>query len=366
MIKKFIYTALLLLLLLFFQSFIYCVLTLIAISFVWRLEFKKLFPWRFSFTLLVGTFVLILWGVMPQYRISVNKRQQLIYQDENGNPMSPPVTHYLFNVVFPEEEIINMGIWAVRLGSNFTDKLGLDSSLVNQFKSEATNGIDNFYIPMRKLNWSGQFMMSGTTSQLFNMQGWGEKTKSVYLITPKNYNPDKKYPVVFFCHGYLGNWKLYQSLLNELDECFVLSLSTETWNGRFTENDIANIFEKQIPFFAKMGYQIDANDLHLIGLSNGGTASDIAYKNYNEKFKTIVYISSDINQTYHIPSRVLLIGGGKDADTQKLPDVYKKIKSNGGEVALYWDDYKTHYVFVQENLEIIEFLKREMKFSNKD
>ena len=64
---------------------------------------------------------------------------------------------------------------------------------------------------------------------------------------------------MFFCHGFLGNCKYYQGLLNELENCFVMSIATDSWDGIFTNDDLNSIFNIQLPFLQKMGYQIDEN-----------------------------------------------------------------------------------------------------------
>jgi hypothetical protein len=49
-----------------------------------------------------------------------------------------------------------------------------------------------------------------------------------------------------------------------------------------------------------------------MGLSNCGSAVNVAYNGFSKKFKTITFISTGIHQTYPISSMVLLIGGGED------------------------------------------------------
>lgn len=363
MVKKTIVTAFLFLLLLFFQSFIYCTIVLIIIAFVWKEKFKKKFPFKYSYILLISLLLLSFWSVLPQYRVEEDNDQQLIYQDNDGNPVNPPMSHYLANIILPEEELVNIGLWSLRFNIGILEQLGIDTSLTEQIETEISE-VDNLYRPIKKLNWRGQFLMSGFTSQIFNMKGWGEKTKSVYLIKPKNYTSEKKYPVVFFCHGFLGNCKYYQGLLNELEDCFVMSIATDSWDGIFTNDDLNSIFNIQLPFLQNMGYQIDENNLHLIGFSNGGSAANIAYKNFSNKFKTIVYISADVKQTNNISSRILLVGGGKDVEATTHADVYKRIKNNGGEVALFRYENDTHFIFIKRNSEIIAFLNREMIQNN--
>jgi poly(3-hydroxybutyrate) depolymerase len=203
-------------------------------------------------------------------------------------------------------------------------------------------------------------MMSGTTSQVFNMMGI-DNTQSVYLIKPKNYDKNKEYPVVFFMHGFLGNWKLYTGVLKGLEDCIVLCVGTHTWSGIYTKNDINALFKKQIPFLENMGYKVDKKNLHIMGLSNGGSAVNVAYNGFSNKFKTITFISTGIHQTYPITSKVLLIGGGKDHSAGTLQGAYRTLKNNGGKTDLFWDDEETHFILVNQTDEIINFVKKNLQ-----
>ena len=215
----------------------------------------------------------------------------------------------------PEEEICNIGIWGARIVPKV---IPLANWILEEFNYDDKKGnISKFMRPFNRLNWDGLFMMSGTTSQIFNMAGI-DNTQSVYLIKPKNHDKNKEYPVVFFMHGYLGNWKLYQGVLKGLEDFIVLSVGTKTWSGIYTKHDINALFTKQIPFLENLGYKVDKDNLHIMGLSNGGSAVNVAYNGFSKKFKTITFISTGIHQTYPISSKVLLIGGGKDHSSGSL------------------------------------------------
>jgi len=89
---------------------------------------------------------------------------------------------------------------------------------------------------------------------------------------PTHYNKSKTYPLIVFCHGYLGNWKLYQGILGDFDNAIVLNIGTTDLSGIFNQSDIGRIFSFYIPALERMGYKIDHKQLHLVGLSNGGSA----------------------------------------------------------------------------------------------
>lgn len=350
--KKFL-TVILAILFLFFASWFYKIIMLMLLALVWKKHLKAKKEWGYKVTMCV--LWVALFCVLPRYRYDTGDRVELIYQDKDGNPEHPPLTHYLVNVFLPEEEICNFGIWVARI---VPKDIPLAGWILEEFKHDDRKGNTcNFYRPFDRLNWSGHFMMSGTTSQVFNMLGMDE-IQSVYLIKPKNFDEEKEYPVVFFMHGYLGNWKLYQGVLKDLEDCIVLSVGTKTWSGIFTWNDINALFTKQIPFLEKMGYKVDRNNLHIMGLSNGGSAVNVAYNSFARKFKTITFISTGIHQTYPISSKVLMIGGGKDHSSGSLPSAHRALKANGTKTDLFWDDEETHFIFVNKADEIVEFLNR--------
>lgn len=341
---------------LFFASWFYKIVVLMLLAYLWRTEIMAKKEWGYK--AVMGVLLVAMFYVLPRFRYNTSDRVQLIYQDKKGNPEYPPITHYLVNVFLPEEEVCNFGIWGARIVPKV---IPLANWILEEFNYDDKKGnIGNFYRPFNRLNRDGLFMMSGTTSQVCNMIGI-DNTQSVYLIKPKNYDENKEYPVVFFMHGFLGNWKLYTGVLKGLEDCIVLCVGTETWSGIYTMHDINTLFTKQIPFLENLGYKVDKNSLHIMGLSNGGSAVNVAYNGFSNKFKTITFISTGIHQTYPISSKVLLIGGGKDHSAGTLQGAYRTLKNNGGKTDLYWDDEETHFILVNQTDEIINFLNKNLQ-----
>ena len=104
-IFKLILTTLLVVLFLLLASWFYRILVLILLARVWRERIKEVRPWAFKavmWGMVVGLFV-----TLPRYRYDTYDRVRLIYQDKEGNPKLPPLTHWAFNALFPEEEICN-------------------------------------------------------------------------------------------------------------------------------------------------------------------------------------------------------------------------------------------------------------------
>ena len=354
-------TLLLALLFLLLASWFYRLLVLMLLARVWRLRLKELRPWAFKavmWTCVVGLFL-----TLPRYRYDTNDRVRLVYQDKEGNPKLPPVSHWLFNALLPEEEICNAGIIC---GALFPDAVPLGGSLLDDFRRDLKQGkLLNFYAPYNSLNWSGEFLMSGTTAQLFHEMGI-DSEQSVYVIRPRNFDETREYPVVFFMHGYLGSWKLYNGILRNLDNSIVVLVGTKDLSGIYTHHDIQQLFTRQLPFLEKLGFKPDRTNLHLMGLSNGGSASNVAYSGFSRKFKTITFISTGIHHSSPTRSKILLIGGGKDGSASTMPSAYSRLKRNGTSVEKYWKEDEGHFIFVNDRDEIVEFLNENIHSSKQE
>ena len=108
---------------------------------------------------------------------------------------------------------------------------------------------------------------------------------------------------------------------------------------------------------------MDESQLHIMGLSNGGTAVNVAYNKFSNHFKSITFISTGIHQTYPIKSKVLMIGGGHDSSAGSLPPAARAFKKQGSPYSIYWDKKETHYILVNQADEICNYLNQE--FSSK-
>lgn len=172
------------------------------------------------------------------------------------------------------------------------------------------------------MSWQFSNPGSFAIAQAYNEQ-FGTNYNGIYITKPQHYTSSKKYPVVLFAHGYLGSWELYQGLFSSLKKCFIVSIATRNLSGIFSNEDINRIFKFYLPMLKKEGYSIDESRLHLIGLSNGRSASNIALRSFDNKFQTITYISTSCDVVKKTHSKILLIGGGKDNSSNKPPNFCK-------------------------------------------
>lgn len=133
----------------------------------------------------------------------------------------------------------------------------------------------NPYVPKKKQDYSISFQIN-------------DSTKNAFLVhLPKNYNPEKKYPLLFFLHGAVKN--------NALVDFQPVGLNLGEWNRYYTkyaeQNDVILVFPKgsrqynwmlpddgyfMIPEMLKLikkGINVDDSKVFISGHSNGATGS---------------------------------------------------------------------------------------------
>ncbi len=307
--------------------------------------------------------IVCLWAAMPRWRIDSGDRVRLVYLDKEGNAKHPPLLQYLANTIVPEEEVVSFGIRNAAIAKY----MGISSTLIQQADDDAAHGkTRNFLYPYDNLD--AENPMSGVYAQAFH-DFLGDDARSAYLCNPKGgehvkWSKDNgfKYPLVVFCHGYMGNWKLYQGVWKDLNNCIILSIGTRNLSGIFTQGDIKEIFDYYIPALERMGYNIDKEQLHLIGLSNGGSAiASAMHSPYSEKFKSLTTVSCNLGELKRVKCQVNFIGGGKDHSSNRMLGQCRQLKAMGVDAGIYFDEYENHFILVNKREEIISFLKDRMQ-----
>lgn len=367
--RRVILTVLLLAVWLFVATLLYKTVVLMLVLLVWRRQVRERLPLRakgWGMGAIWAVMVIALWVAMPRYRTDCADRVRLLYLDREGGVRHAPLTHYLANVLLPEEEVINLGIHNLTLARPFLRKAGLGNTLIEQAKEDTDRRkIGNFYKPYHNLGLENP--MSGVYPQLFN-QTFGTNDRVAYVCEPRGddhvaWSKDNgyKYPLVVFCHGCLGNWQLYQGIWKDLDNCIVLSIGTRGLDGIFTSGDIRDIFDYYLPALQRMDYSIDYDQIHLMGLSNGGSAINAAmHSAWAGMFRSITILSCNLSGLRRVPCQVNLVGGGKDGGSRLLPSQCRRLRTMGVDADIYFDQDENHYIMVNKREEIIQFLKKRM------
>jgi hypothetical protein len=328
-----------------------------------RSWFKRKWPKWYPF--LTWGLALAIFIAIPNY--FQRGRSQLIYLNDKGERISTPLPVYAINALLPEEEMMNGGmkLTAILPPASLSPVFkNLGSRFIRDAQKDFWNGMAlTFYAPYNRLSLEGSNPGSFTIAQAIN-EMLGTDYDGIYVTKPRNFDSKKTYPVVFFAHGYLGSWELYQGLFSRLNDCFVVSIGTRDLSGIFSYQDINKVFTKYLPMLKDEGYNIEESRLHLIGLSNGGTASNVALRSFSDKFQTITFISTSCDVIKRSKAKVILFGGGKDASAVGLPSAARRLQKCGTMTALMFDENENHYMMVHQADEMLDFLNKEMGLLN--
>lgn len=357
---RIVLTILLLAAMLFVRTVFYKTLFVMLLFVLWRKPLMARLPEHYRKWTARAVWIcliLTLWIALPRWRVHTHDRVQLIYLNKEGTVRHAPVSHWLASAVLPESEIVNFGITGVRIATLFG--YHADNSIVRMAQDDIKSWkIGNFFKPYYNLGFNNP--ICGVYSQLFN-DNLGTDHTAVYICRPKHYNREESYPLVVFCHGFWGNWQLYQGIWKDFDNAIVLSIGSHGLNGIFSDKDIDRIFSFYIPALERMGYHIDNKQIHLIGLSNGGSAVNVAMRpGRSSKFKSITSISCNLGTLQKTPCRVNLVGGGKDGSAMRMPQQCQALKNMGVDAALFFDQKENHFILVNQRKEMMAFLKQRM------
>lgn len=279
---------------------------------------------------LVGVFI-----TTPRY----NTGSTRLFYESDGKLSHPSILDYALDCLLPEEELIHAGTTVFCCGSSFfkdTDNWIYRTAYNNRDK------LSGFTKPYSDLSNN---VMSGVWGQLHG-------TRTAYLQMPK---AGKAKRLVVFCHGYAGNWKLYQGILAHLDDCIVLSIGTPDINGIFHREDIKKIFTVYIPYLKSK--DCDIQEIHIVGLSNGVSAINTAIAHYPTEFDSYTTISANLSGVTRTRGSINFIGGSNDPSANRLRQQHRQCQRLGIRSTLYYSA-SDHFLLIYEEEEAIKTLNR--------
>ena len=361
MIRKLFTIILVVLMLVCFASWQYWLICLLCLVLMWKSKIRNIRFFanhKYLYGTVVGILLFSIWMTLPNY--FDRGRTRLVYLNEEGVKRNPPLCVYVANVLFPEKEVMNFCLKTNALfPSALAHRIGIGGALLSDARNDFWSGkTDSYYNAYNRLSLTGSNPGSFTIAQTWN-ELTGDNLDAIYITRPADYDSNRTYPVLFFAHGLMGSWELYNGITNRLDNCIVVHIGTRTLSGLFNKGDIEKCFTRYLPYLESEGYHVDRNRLYLAGLSNGGTAAEVALNNYGKRFAGIAYISTYCSASRSRKTKVLLIGGGKDNASAGLPSAYRRLKRAGADVALYWDENENHYLLAYKAKDVMDFIGRE-------
>ena len=341
-------------------SWFHDMILLMIIAFIWRNEIKKKVNqwWKYGYVATWTVLGCITFLLMPRLFALPIDRVQHIYFNPKGEKVNAPLSHWILNLVMPEETMTAIG--SLIPLTPLRNWLPIGENILKDYDNELlSGGLLNIGKAYRNNSLSLESPMSGVIPQTLN-QHLGDKYRSAYIIKPQGYDKNKEYPVLFFAHGYLGNWKLYTGLLREIKDHIVVCIGTEDYSGIFTNKHIKEINSLYLLMLENMGYKVDKNSVSLMGLSNGGSAIDAAYAYSPNSFKNLIYVSTGVNHSEKTIAKVMIIGGGKDHCAGSMKTGMKRLVANNVTSSFCFDENHTHFKLVSDMENCISFLNQEL------
>ncbi|MDE5791697.1 MAG: hypothetical protein K2H96_10780 [Muribaculaceae bacterium] len=335
-------------------------LIILLIAWMWRKEWMPILNerWKYASKTGWGGMVALTLVLMPRPFALPADRVQLVYFNDKGKQVAPPLSHWIWNLIIPEETMT--AVASIFPLTPLRSALPLGEGILKDYDIELkSGGLFKVGAPYRANNFALESPMSGLVTQGFQ-EFFGDDKRSAYIIRPRNYDKDKQYPVLFFAHGYLGNWKLYTGLLRNIENHIVVCMGTEDYSGIFSSQHISEIKTLYLPMLEKKGYKIDRSAISLMGLSNGGSAVDMAYSGFTNQFKNLIYVSTGVNNFHHTNAKVMIIGGGIDHCAPSMRNGMQRLRANRQKSAFLFDEEDTHLKFISDMEGCIDFLNREL------
>ena len=150
------------------------ILLFVLINKNWIKSHPLLLRFKQSYKILVSTLIIAIFIAVPNYY--QRGRTQLAYIDKTGKHITTPINIYLLNVIFPEEEIMNVGMKVSAIIPP-TGEPTLIKNLGGRFIREAQNDFWSgkalsFYAQYNQLSWQFSNPGSFAIAQAYNETVW--------------------------------------------------------------------------------------------------------------------------------------------------------------------------------------------------
>lgn len=183
---------------------------------------------------------------------------------------------------------------------------------------------------------------------------------------PAGVNRTKPTPALVFLHGSGGNFKAYTWLLSKIaDELGITVIAPSFGMGNWERQGGHEAITRAIADAGKHA-AIDPDQIHLMGLSNGGKGLCLAESTDGPKFRSLIFLSAVFHSRVRPaelaarlqPRRVLILSGGSD---DRVPWEYvsgyaEKLKAGGLDVTSRRFDGEDHFLFFRQRAEVLKLV----------
>jgi pimeloyl-ACP methyl ester carboxylesterase len=261
----------------------------------------------------------------------------------------------------PEIDQINLGFYAALMMDPYFNRA--------QFRelSAMTNAIYG------EIKQSTEFEACGSAlSSIYNeMAALNFRNGHYYHYIPANLDRTKPSRTLVFLHGSGGNFKAYVWLLSKMADrigCTIIapSFGLGNWEKAGADEAITTAIRD-----AGQHAAIDPDQIHLMGLSNGGKGVCLAESHAGPRFRSLIFLSAvfhnkiepeDVARRFN-QRPALIISGDRD---DRVPWAYvndyaSRMEGAGMQVTRHRMDGEDHFLFFRRSDEVMDLLAKWLK-----
>lgn len=224
-----------------------------------------------------------------------------------------------------------------------------------------------------EIKQSTEFEACGSAlSSIYNeMAALNFRSCHYYHYIPANLDRTKPSRTLVFLHGSGGNFKAYVWLLSKMADrigCTIIapSFGLGNWEKAGADEAITAAIRD-----AGQHAAIDPDQIHLMGLSNGGKGVCLAESHAGPRFRSLIFLSAvfhnkiepeDVARRFN-QRPALIISGDRD---DRVPWAYvndyaSRMEGAGMQVTRHRMDGEDHFLFFRRSDEVLELLTKWLK-----
>ena len=264
--------------------------------------------------------------------------------------------HWSIGSLLPEIDQIHLGYAAA---------VAFDPFFTRQQRSELSAMTDVMYA---EISADADFTAVGSALPSIYREICFEEFRDGHYFhyIPAGVDRSKPAPALVFLHGSGGNFKAYVWLLSKLaDELGIIVIAPSFGMGNWEKRGGYEAITRAIADVRKH-VAIDPDQIHLMGLSNGGKGLCLAESMAGPKFRSLVFLSAVFHNRIKPaelaarlqPRRVLILSGGSD---DRVPWDYvsgyaEKLKAGGLDVTTRRFEGEDHFLFFRQRAEVLKLV----------